>query len=388
MVNRKELNKIIHTKGGKNWWKPDLFKEYTLKLLPRELEIIENPPEYFKNYNCFIYVFGLSNDQEIIKDTKGFIYDTFVLKLLEEGLLKYVNNPNKGDYILYQDLDNYPHNIAHVGIILNQKEVISKWAWGPLVKHKILDVPASYGNNIKFISKIPTEEAKSLYFRYKEFNSKEVILDVPFFSQPKGLLHCAIACARMLMAFNGKEYTHEELIKHFLELDNTQIGISPASAHFMLKEGFSVIYFMHQSSLLTNTYLENKTEKDVELFKKHVVSLTEGSSERVQWEKIIQFIEAGGKFSTKLTTTDDIDKLLISGIPVRVGSKCSILYANPNNTGTHAVVVSGMNKNEYLINDPAPRFKEPYWINKKQLLEAWRANGSRVTAIVGKNETN
>ena len=173
MIDRKELDTIIKNNGGNNWWKPDLFKEYTLKLLPKELEVIENPPESANNYNCFIHALGLSDNQEIITDSGGFIQDTFIFKLIDEKLLEYTDNPVTGDYIIYRDLINYPKYITHIGVLLDDQTVISKWAWGPTVKHSMFNVPFSYGSDIKYIKKISKEDALALYTKYKEFNVQQ-----------------------------------------------------------------------------------------------------------------------------------------------------------------------------------------------------------------------
>lgn len=167
---RKLLDEIIHSDGGNNWWKPDLFIENTLERLPKELEILKAPVGQDTNYNCFIYALGLSDDTALIKDCGGFIYDTFFQKLLDEGVLEYTDNPQKGDYILYRDLKNYPDMITHVGIVDDGDLIISKWAWGPLFRHKIFDVPESYGNDISYVKVITKERALELYEKYKNFN--------------------------------------------------------------------------------------------------------------------------------------------------------------------------------------------------------------------------
>jgi hypothetical protein len=158
--------------GGDNWWKPELFRKYTQDILPKELEILKTPPNAYENYNCFIYVLGLANDSNLIKDCDGFIYDTLFQKLLDDKILEYTNNPQKGDYILYRDLENYPNMITHAGIIEGDNIVVSKWAWGPLFGHKIFDVPESYGNDISYVKSISKNKAGVLYEKYKKFNIK------------------------------------------------------------------------------------------------------------------------------------------------------------------------------------------------------------------------
>ncbi len=169
---RKLLDKIIHTDGGNNWWKPELFKKNTLEILPKELQVLENPPDEERNYNCFLHVLGFADDIEFVKNCGGFIYDTFFQRLIDEKELGYTNNPQKGDYILYRDIKNYPNMITHIGIVDDKEHIVSKWAWGPLFKHKVFDVPESYGNDISYIKTISKQKAYKLYKKYKEFNVK------------------------------------------------------------------------------------------------------------------------------------------------------------------------------------------------------------------------
>ena len=169
---RKLLDRIIHADGGNNWWKPDLFIKNTFSILPRELKILKNPPKQEDNYNCFIYALGLDGDNAIKKDCGGFIYSAFFQKIIDCGLLNYTDNPQKGDYVIYRNLEKYPNVITHIGVVVGKKDVISKWSWGPLLKHRIFDVPESYGNDISFIKSVSSAKALELYEKYKNFNIK------------------------------------------------------------------------------------------------------------------------------------------------------------------------------------------------------------------------
>ncbi len=130
MLDRKELDRIIESNKKENWWKPDLFEEKVLDLLPSSLEIIQNPPEENRNYNCFVYALGLNFDQKIIDDTNGFIYSSFFKKLIGDNLLEETQIPEKGDYIIYENEEDYPGEITHSGLLDSDDKVVSKWAWG------------------------------------------------------------------------------------------------------------------------------------------------------------------------------------------------------------------------------------------------------------------
>jgi hypothetical protein len=171
MIDRNQLDEIILKNNTNDWWRPEFFAQNTKHLLPPELEILESPPPENQNFNCFVYVFGLHDNTEILNETAGFIYDSFVKYLLNTGELQKTNSPTNGDYVVYQDLENYPDNLTHVGILDNGK-VVSKWAWGPLVKHDIWDVPAEYGNDAFYVKAITKEKAFELFNKYKTYNKK------------------------------------------------------------------------------------------------------------------------------------------------------------------------------------------------------------------------
>jgi len=168
MINRQELDKIILRNGGADWWQPENFAKNTLNLLPPELEVLAIPPSEDKNYNCFIHAFGLSQNPSFIFETQGFVYDTFVKKLMEEKLLIETKSPEDGDYVLYKNID-YPRCLTHIGLIAGSK-IISKCAWGPLIKHDLWDVPKSYGDNIFYLKAISSEKFLTLYEKYKDYN--------------------------------------------------------------------------------------------------------------------------------------------------------------------------------------------------------------------------
>ncbi len=68
---------------------------------------------------------------------------------------------------------NYPKYITHIGVLVENDSIISKWAWGPTLQHNIFDVPLSYSSEIKYIKKISKERALDLYHKYKNFNYKQ-----------------------------------------------------------------------------------------------------------------------------------------------------------------------------------------------------------------------
>jgi len=165
MIDRKKLDEIILKNDVKDWWIPELFIKNTKPIFPAELEILADPPEEGKNHNCFAHALGFADKLELVAETRGFD-DLYFIMLLENDELEKTDSPVDGDYVIYQDIENYPDRLTHIGVVTGDK-IVSKWAWGPLVQHKLWDVPASYGENVFYVQAISFERSLELYDKYK-----------------------------------------------------------------------------------------------------------------------------------------------------------------------------------------------------------------------------
>lgn len=165
---RTKLGKLISSENEDNWWRTELFEKNTRPQIPSELEIITPPPEEEQNYNCFVYVLGLQKDQRFLGNAGwdftrnlGLVFD----EMISKKILKYTVVPKNGDMILYRTDDGV---ISHAGLMKNTEVVVSKWSWGPLIKHELFDVPDHYGNKIEFytVSKEATDFIIAKYNKY------------------------------------------------------------------------------------------------------------------------------------------------------------------------------------------------------------------------------
>lgn len=147
---RKILGKLVSSENEDNWWRQDLFEKYTRPQIPSELSIISSPPPEKENYNCFVYVLGLQSDARFLGN-KGWDFTRNLGKVFDEMIdskvLEPLHEPKAGSLVVYRADDG---SISHVGILETEKIVISKWSWGPLLRHTILDVPDHYGNEVEF----------------------------------------------------------------------------------------------------------------------------------------------------------------------------------------------------------------------------------------------
>jgi ADP-ribose pyrophosphatase YjhB (NUDIX family) len=166
---RKNLDDIIHLKNPvEHWYVPELFEKFTKEKIPFELSMIAPPPPEEKNYNCYIYALGLSDDKRFLGnanwDFMRSLHTDFDA-MIALGILKQIEKPENGCLVMWRTEQNV---IAHVGLMENFDTAISKWSWGPLFRHHIYNVPASYGDNAEFYVGLP--EAREYVKKQRDKN--------------------------------------------------------------------------------------------------------------------------------------------------------------------------------------------------------------------------
>lgn len=149
-IIRKKLGELVSDENADNWWQPELFEKHTRSQIPSELEIIAPPPAEEQNYNCFVYVLGLQKDERFLGNAGwDFTHNLDVIfdEMITQKILEKDENLEAGNLIVYRADSG---KISHVGLMEDESTVISKWSWGPLLRHKIFDVPDHYGDTVEF----------------------------------------------------------------------------------------------------------------------------------------------------------------------------------------------------------------------------------------------
>jgi len=213
-------------------------------------------------------------------------------------------------------------------------------------------------------------------------------LDVPLKKQKKGSYHCGLACLMMLMEYYRQKCDYDQLLKEakvYKKLPGKKSGgIYTADLGCLaLKRGFKVFLNYHHPGILDKT-IEDISEKNVGKLKNYLKKIGEEKMPlkiKRQIEKDIKYIEAGGKYSTKLPTLKSLDKYLNKKIPVMVCLAMNSLRSNPLKESAHFVVIAGKEKNDYWINDPSTRFTKPYKLPSDKLLHSWYNAGSFLMVI-------
>lgn len=97
--------------------------------------------------DCFAYALGIPSKLLAVPD-RIILVKFFNSKLIQ--ILEVVPNPLEGGLVLYLS-DGVPQ---HIGVMRGER-VISKWGKNPVYNHELLDLPASYGNDIRYFKKPP-----------------------------------------------------------------------------------------------------------------------------------------------------------------------------------------------------------------------------------------
>ncbi|MEX2436818.1 MAG: hypothetical protein WD471_01480 [Candidatus Paceibacterota bacterium] len=172
MELRKQLSRIVSLENERNWYIQELFEKNTLPQLPKEVQLVKSPPEESENYNCFMYVLGLHENNNTLKETGGFLFSAFIEQLIDIGEMKEAHQKSVGDIVLYKNEEIHSNEFTHSGIVQEDGKIISKWSWGPILIHGLFDVPLSYGNSVGYYEPIVKEKALKLYQKHKSFNRK------------------------------------------------------------------------------------------------------------------------------------------------------------------------------------------------------------------------
>jgi hypothetical protein len=175
-ISRRGLSNLVAktgTRGRRAWFTPGLFDQVVRSQLPAAIEIVEAPLPAKQNYNCFLFALGLHRSQSVLKQSKGFIYSPFLEKLLDLGLLKVTKTHKAGDMVLYRNPSRFGKEFTHAGIVQRDGTVISKWSWGPLLRHRMLDVPSFYGSKLVFVKALKKGQAQKFWSKYHSSNKKK-----------------------------------------------------------------------------------------------------------------------------------------------------------------------------------------------------------------------
>lgn len=135
---------------------PIKYREVFFPEFADHLEVVSAPPQPHEQYNCFAYALGVP---EWVRTY------TFSQAVSNNDLLE-ASEPSSNDLVVYFD----GTQIRHAGRYFSEKEVISKWAGGPIFRHETFMCPATYGNIVKYFKAVSRDKALWICNQYPVLN--------------------------------------------------------------------------------------------------------------------------------------------------------------------------------------------------------------------------
>lgn len=132
---------------------------------------IEHSPHPIDRYTCLMHAFDFTGKAEYIAIADyglGRVYAgaDFAHWLFANGKLEEISNQEalSGDLVIYSKNGNF----KHVGVLQPHGRVTSKWGIGHLYNHEILEVPESYGVDVKYYRSLSSDHAYNVFVKFAE----------------------------------------------------------------------------------------------------------------------------------------------------------------------------------------------------------------------------
>jgi len=191
------------------------------------------------------------------------------------------------------------------------------------------------------------------------------IFEVPYFKQEEKDT-CGVACARILLAYNGFEISEEKLRK---EVFLHKFGAWYSDlAKLFISRGMKT----RVSTINVNMYSHTWADRSETELRGLLVSR---SSEllgllKTEVEKAIEYIDLGGLLEVRIPSPEMIETL-IKTQPIMIPVLKSLLSKSRFDEAGHYIVLTGFDGEKYSVLDPSTG---KYEINKETLYYAWLGN--------------
>lgn len=117
-----------------------------------------------RRYTCLMHVFDFTEKPEYLANSGHgcgpiFAGADFAHWLIEIGRLVEVSQPENDDLVFYFSEGHF----KHAGLFRANCRILSKWGIGYLYDHELLEVPASFGTDIRFYKRLSYEHTEALF---------------------------------------------------------------------------------------------------------------------------------------------------------------------------------------------------------------------------------
>ncbi len=125
---------------------------------PNTIRVLRSPHPHAR-YTCMMHAFDFTERPE---------YVTVAELNVWAGRLSPVSpaQARAHDLVFYLPDGRF----KHVGLWTGRRRLVSKWGTGLLYDHKLFEVPASYGDNVRYFKHVTYEEAWQLFATFAQEN--------------------------------------------------------------------------------------------------------------------------------------------------------------------------------------------------------------------------
>lgn len=126
-------------------------------------------------FNCVMHAFDIIDHPEYVRLAFACPEDVyagaeFANFLIDHGYLSEKTTSAPGLLAVYFDGGKF----KHVGLLLSETRVESKWGIGHLYEHELFEVPISYGNDVRYFAPLSPEEAVTAFTDFAESKGVEL----------------------------------------------------------------------------------------------------------------------------------------------------------------------------------------------------------------------
>jgi hypothetical protein len=142
--------------------------EQARKVYSHSIDALTKPNENLR-YNCVMFAFGIETDSEYFLMALRCPEDVhantaFVQFLADRGyIVEQSSAEPKALAVYFND-----GQVRHIGRVIDNDRVQSKWGIGHLYEHAIFEVPATYGDVVRFFGAIERDLVLDAFFEFAE----------------------------------------------------------------------------------------------------------------------------------------------------------------------------------------------------------------------------
>jgi hypothetical protein len=136
--------------------------EQVRRTYPHTIRHVPEPSDL----NCAPYALRLSNNAIYRAIARDFDREIFAgrqfVEWLLSGRIREIEHPKSGSLALYFSGAVW----RHAGLVSGPRRITSKWGTFPVYEHDFCDVPARYGDRLRFFETMSMDDALALFLEY------------------------------------------------------------------------------------------------------------------------------------------------------------------------------------------------------------------------------